>query len=578
MSVLRYVDTEELEIRNPLFMLHTESNISYTDTHAIGFVGKYSNGANVAYTGLFRDPTDSIFKVFQGATTTPTVDTGFIDTAGSGYALASMDVANFRAYGNLDVFGNVNITGDVVSINVSTLTVDDNIILANAGPANTKPDGGFVIRRQPVGISQDAAKESGTASASGTTTTIALQAAHGHGFTANYYKGWVLKAGGDATGSSVVLSSSTSNPPVLTLATALSAATSTATTYQLFNKQHVGTIYSESNKMVKFMAFPREDLMGEISETGVDGDGNLADLVDIKAKDLYLTGAIIADNAKFDDNIVASNVGPSHISEDSGYVNKRSPAFIVAGDAPKLAAVPIQASYTSGTTLSITSSASGTNYFKGWTIRYNADTANACSIVSSSNVGTTHTLVLSAGFPVALTAGTDTVDLYNKTFVGAIYDESRDVLMSVGFPREEGETVIDPLAPVNGNVPDYINTIAKDVTVKGYLYLDSATVINTKTQVAPVAFTAADIMYNDVIYLNPTADATFTMPATSSISLAANRSKPVVLVNLSAHVITIAANASDMFETRSQLTLTRPFSKTVLMASSELANTWFIRG
>ena len=578
MSVLRYVDTEELEVRNPLFLLHTESNATYTDSHAIGFVGKYSNGSSVAYTGLFRDPSDSIFKIFQGATTLPVVDTGIINTSGTGYALASMDVANFRTYGNLSVFGDVDITGSVTSINVQTLTVQDNIILANSGTSNTKPDGGFVVSRQPAGIVQDTPKESGTASATGTTTTITLQAAHGHGTTMDYYKGWTISTGGDVTGVATITGSTASNPPTLTLDTALTAASTTATTYQLFNKKNVGTIYSESSKLVKFLGFPREDLMGVISETGVAGDGNIADLVDISARNIYTSGIIGSTNVKFDDNIISVNVGPTHL-EDSGYVNKRTPAYIVAGDVPKLMAVAIQTNYISGsTTLLITNSVTGANYFKGWTIRYNSDISNACCVVSSTNSGTTHTLVLSVGFPIGLTAGTDTVDLFNRTYVGSIYDESRDLLMSVGFPREESESVIDPISPVNGNIPDYINTIAHDVNVKGYLYLDSATVINTKTQVAPVTFTAADIMYVDVIYLNPTSDSTFTLPLVSSVPLSANRSKPVLFVNLSSHVVTIAANSGDMIEVRTYLTLSRQFSKTNLMTTSEFANTWFVRG
>lgn len=586
MSVLRYVDTEELEIRNPLFLLNTESTTAFTDSHAIGFIGRYSNGTSLAYTGLFRDPTDSIFKVFQGATVVPNVDTGIINTSGPGYALASMDVANFRAFGNMTVNGNMTITGDVDTINVNTLTVQDNIIIANAGPANTKPDGGYVVRRQPVGIATDTAKESGIASSSGTTTTIPLQASNGHGITVNYYKGWTVKTSGDVTGVSLISSSSAADPPVLTLATALSAAVSATTTYQLFNKQNVGTIYSESNQLVEFLGFPREDLIGQISVTGTSGDGNLADFINIKAKDitaigdLYVNGVIKA-TAKFDDNIVAINVGPTNLKSDSGYVSKRTPASVVAQDIPKLAAVPIQTGYISGSTtisLTVTPSVSGVNYFKGWTIRYNADTANAVSVVSSTSVSSVHTLILSAGFPVSLASGVDKVDLFNKTFVGSIYQENTDMFMHVGFPREEGESVIDPLNPVNGNIPDYINIAAQDVNVKGYLYLNSATVINTKTQIVSTTFLSSDIMFNDVIYLNPTANTSYTMPTITSVSLVANRSKPVMFINLSAFVVTILANSTDMFEIRSSLILSRQYSKTVLMASSEFPGTWFIKG
>jgi hypothetical protein len=584
MSVFRYINSEELEIGNPMFLLNTEVTLPSTDSRSIGFTAKYSTGSALAYTGMFRDPTDSIFKIYQGLTSVPGIDTGVLTTASAGFTLASMDVANFRAFGNMIVNGNFTVNGSISSINVTTLTIEDNIIVANAGPSGTKPDGGFVVRRQPVGIATDAAKESGTAAGVGSTTTLALQANNNHGFTTDYYKGWTVKTGGDVTGTSLITGSSAVNPPVLTLATALSAATSSLTTYQLFNKQNVGTIYSESNQLIEFLGFPREDLVGQISTTGTAGDGNLADFVNVKAKDitaigdLYVNGVIKA-TAKFDDNIISTNVGPTNVSQDSGYVSKRTPAYIVVNDLPKLAAVPIQTNYVSGaTTIVITSATSGVNYFKNWVIRYNSDTVNAVTVLSSTNAASVHTLILSAGFPVALASSTDKVDLYNKTFVGTVFRETTNTLLHVGFPREEGESIIDPVSPINGNIPDYINTSAQDVNVKGYLYLNSATVINTKTQITATAFTAADVMFNDVIYLNPTADSTFTMPSVASVTLSANRSKPVILINLSAFSVTIAANGSDMFEVRPTLLLSRQYSKTVLIVSSEIAGTWFIKG
>lgn len=584
MSLLRYLDVEELELRNPMFLLNTEVSLPATDSRAVGFSAKYSNGSSLAYTGMFRDPTDGIFKIYQGLTTVPGIDTGVLSTSDAGFALASLDVAGFRTFGDVTVNGNMTINGAIDTINVSTLTVSDNIIVANAAPANSKPDGGFVVRRTPQGITTDDAKESGTAAGAGSTTTLALQASNNHGFTTDYYKNWVVKVGGDVTGFSVISGSSGVNPPVLTLATALSAATSSLTTYQLFNKQNVGTIYSESNQLIEFLGFPREDLIGQISTTGTAGDGNLADFINVKAKDitaigdLYVNGVIKA-SARFDDNIIATNVGPSNLTQDSGYVSKRTPANMVTSDVPKLAGAAIQSSYISGQkTINITAPSSGIDYYKGYTIRYNADTVNAVRVLSSSNVSSVHTLILSAGFPVALSAGTDTVDLFNKTYVGTIFHESANTLIHMGFPREQGESILDPVAPVNGNVPDYINLAAQDVNVKGYLYLNSATVINTKTQIIATTFTAADVMFNDVIYFNPTADTTFTMPTIASVILSANRSKPIMLINLSTFAVTIAASGTDMFEVRPTLTLKRQYGKTVLIVSSEFAGTWFIKG
>lgn len=568
-----------------MFLLNTLATTATTDTRDVGFISKVGNGTALTYTGLFRDSVDSTYKLFQGLQTAPNVTTGVIANATDiGFSYASLNVLNFHAFGNTQIEGNLTVNGAVSTFNVNTLTVQDNIIVANSGPLSMKPDGGFVLRRTAAGIALDTPKQTGTASAAGSTTTITLQANNGHGTTQDYYKGWTIKTAGDVTGTAVVSGSSSSNPPVLTVATALSGATSILTTYQLFNKGILGTIYSESAQQVTFVGFPREDLVGTISLTGNNGDGNLADYVTIKARDvvanndLYV-GGVIKESVRFDDNIVTTNYGPTSARQDGGYVMKRSNVNMVTDDLPKLAALAIQANYISGSfTLNIVNAATGLNYFKGWTIRYNADIISPATVLSSSNVGTTHTLTLVTAFPVALTAGTDTVDMFNKKYVGTIYEESTGINMSVGFPREEGEALIDPVNPNNGNIPDYISIAAKDVNVKGNLYLNSAMVTNTKTQITATTFLASDIMAYDIIYLKPTAITTFTLPAISSISLAANKSKAVLFVNLSAFAVTILGSSTDTFEGLASMVLTRQYSKTMLTATSEFASTWFIKG
>lgn len=600
MSLFQYVETHEFQIQNSLFKIGTNVDATYTDSQDIGFVGKYYNGANVVWSGLFRDATDSgRYKLFDSLQNEPTAIDGSstVNTAGTGYALASLDVQGFHAFGNATIDGDLTVSGTTTTINVSTLNVEDNIIIANGGPANQKQDAGFVVRRIPANIVSDTAKQTGTASASGTTTTIELQASNGHGTTLDYYKGWVISLGGDVTGTAIVTSSTAADPPVLTFDTAATGSTTTSTTYNLYNKQYTGMIYDESTDLVSFYGFPREDTEAIIDPAGNAGNGNLADFINIKAADvtatnitatainttgnatiggnLSVTGSIQAP-LKIDDNIIAVNTGPNVLAADFGYVGQRTAANIGAQDTPKIDTVAVQTTYVSGTTLLITNAASGVDYFKGWVIG-NSVNSEYRTITASSNASTTHTLTLSSGFTTGLTAGTDTVKLYNKRFVGSIYDESTDTMMVVGFPREDGETVIDPVAPVNGNIPDYVNMAVNNLTVAGTF---TGTVThNTKTQISATTFTQSDIFSYDIIYLNPSANTTYTLPQISTLTIAANTSYIVVFVNINAsNAATIAAGGSDTIEGAATLPLRRQWLKTVLVVSDQLATTWLIKG
>jgi hypothetical protein len=598
MSVTRYIDTEELDIRNPLFLVDTEVTIaSGTDNRDIGFVGKYYDGTNLVYTGLFRDATDSHFKLFQELQELPLVNTGSVNIAGTGYTLASLDALNFHATGTLTVDGALTANGDLtvmgsVSIlDVATLMVEDNIILANSGPLNQKSDSGFCSKRPAANIiADDVAKQSGTASAAGTTTTVTLQAANGHGTTLDYYKGWVVSLGGDVTGTAICTTSTAADPPTLTLDTAASAATTVATTYGLFNKHCVGMIHDESTGMLTAYGFPREDTMGAIDPAGNAGDGNLADFVDFKANNITaannltiggtatITGAITL--TQIDTNILTINTGPNHLGSDGGYCSQRTPVNVVTNDTAKIAAVAIQTSYVSGsTTLLITNAAVGTDYYKGWVIRYNVNITEPTYITASTETGGTHTLTLNTAFSVPLVAGTDTVDLFNKRFVGSIYSEATDNYTIVGFPRDINESVIDINAPVNGNIPDYINIAVNNLYIDGTLNATNfvgSLKKNTEVFVAATTFAVTDIMNYGIIYLNPTANTTYTLPSIASIALDVNKSKETIFINISTFVATIASDAADNLEGLASLNLSSQYSKTMLTVASGIANAWTI--
>ncbi len=293
MSVFRYLDTEELEVRNPLFLLHTESDNTFTDIHDIGFVGQYYDGANIVYTGLFRDASDSgKYKLFESLQVLPTVDTGVVNTAGAGYALASLDLQNLNASGNVVITGDLTVNGTTTAVNAETLLVEDNIIVANT--AVSKEDAGFVVRRPAAAVGLDTPKIAtvavDTTYVSGTTLLIA-NAATG----TDYFKGWVI--GNSVNGEKRLITASTEAAGVHTLTldsgftTGLTAGTDTV---NLYNKQYVGTIWDESTDLITLYGFPREDTMGVISTTGDAGNGNLADFMSLKAQDVNANGAVTA--------------------------------------------------------------------------------------------------------------------------------------------------------------------------------------------------------------------------------------------------------------------------------------------
>lgn len=586
MSVYRYVDTQILEVRNPLFAVNSNvTTSSPTDAVDIGFFGQYYNGTDILSAGLFRDHTDGIFKLFSGVSNVINPST-VIGTGATGFTYGSLTVNNLVAQGAATINGNLTVLGSQVILGTQTLTTTDNIIAVNTSPSSIMTDGGLVSKRYPTAVTtNDTAKQYGTASAAGTTTTITLQAANGHGTALNYYQGWIIKFGGGVTGVATVTSSTAANPPTLTFTPAASGATAITTTYQLYNKSFTGPIWQEATQRMGFFGIPYESLAGVISSTDVNG--NLSDYVDIGMNsayvnsNLYITG-YIGNQLNITDNIVVANYNAGLL--DSGFVTQRSAVSIATDDTPLIANVAIQTSYVSGsTTLLITNSNTGTNYFKGYVIAYNTNTSNAVTVTASTVSAGTHTLTLSAGFPIALTAGTDTVRLFNKVYVGHVYHEGTQTMNLVGFPREASEGVIDPAAPVNGNVPSYLNTqvnnlTANNITLSGTINYTTGKILNTETFTTAATLTSAQLTTDDIIYFNPTANATFTLPTIASMAFGTNISKVLVFVNISNFIVTLAPNVADTIEGLTSLQLKNSYSKTSLIGSDQLANTWTIKG
>lgn len=580
MSVNRFINVEELNIRNPLFLNQSNADLTSTSSN-LGLISKYSNGINIVHTGLYRSATDSMYYLFDGLITEPNVYTGFINTADIGYVYASLVVQNFVSNGDATITGSLTVSGDVMIVSVENLAVKDNIVIANAGPTGVKTDGGFVINRSLAEIITDTPKFTGIASDNGTTTTITLASGN---LKENYYVGWVIKFTGDVFGSAFITASSSGNPTIVTFDTESTGSTTTNTIYQLYNKAYVGTIWDESESAIVSYGFPRTDVTGIIDPSGSAGNGNLAEYMNVKvndadiARNLHING-VITSQVRVEDNIMTVNANASNITEDAGYVIERSPLNVVLHDTPKISNVAISSNYTHDTfTLQITNTAVGANYFKGWVIRYNSNSSEATTIVSSTEFLGVHTLTLLSGFSVDLIAGVDIISLYNKRYVGTIWDESIQNYTFGGFPRELNENVIDPLLPINGNILDYCDLTVNNVTIKGLVTLTNSILFNTMTQVAPIVFTPDNIIKNDIIYLAPVSDATYVLPAISTIAIGPNSSKVLEFINMSNSKAIIQANALDTIEGRPQIILKKLYSKTVFVLSDQMPNNWGIKG
>jgi len=88
------VNTQTLSVEDPLIALAIANDANSVDT---GFYAKYSldSGLTTKFAGLFKDASDTdTFKLFKGLEVEPTTT---VDTAGTGYALADIQVAGLEA-------------------------------------------------------------------------------------------------------------------------------------------------------------------------------------------------------------------------------------------------------------------------------------------------------------------------------------------------------------------------------------------------------------------------------------------------------------------------------------------------
>lgn len=112
-------------------MLELANGNTSSDTIDIGFYGNYDDGLSdsgaTEYTGLFRDASDSTWKLFDGLEAEPTTT---VNTSGTGYALADLQIGDLTA---TTITATNSITGNSITFPTSDGTSGQAIITDGSG-------------------------------------------------------------------------------------------------------------------------------------------------------------------------------------------------------------------------------------------------------------------------------------------------------------------------------------------------------------------------------------------------------------------------------------------------------------
>lgn len=129
LGTLTTIDTTNLTVQDSLIELANGN--ATTDILDIGLYGQYG-ATGAKYTGLFRDATDGVYKLFAGSQTEPTTT---VDTAAAGYTTATLQ-AFLNSGGLVSNATNVTLTANstlAVGITANTLTLSTPLGVASGG-------------------------------------------------------------------------------------------------------------------------------------------------------------------------------------------------------------------------------------------------------------------------------------------------------------------------------------------------------------------------------------------------------------------------------------------------------------
>jgi hypothetical protein len=129
------VNVSTLAVEDPLIQLATNNTIG--DTVDIGFYGNYNvGGGSHEHTGLFRDATDGVYKLFTGLEPAPTTT---VDTSNNTFTIATLETYLLSG-GIVSNNTTVAITANSsinVAIVANTLTLSTALTVPNGGTGQT---------------------------------------------------------------------------------------------------------------------------------------------------------------------------------------------------------------------------------------------------------------------------------------------------------------------------------------------------------------------------------------------------------------------------------------------------------
>ena len=129
LGTLSTIDTTNLVVEDSLIELANGNGT--TDILDIGIFGQYG-ATGTKFTGLFRDATDGVYKLFTGSQTEPTTT---VDTAAAGYTTATLQ-AFLNSGGLVSNATNVTLTANstlAVGITANTLTLSTPLGVTSGG-------------------------------------------------------------------------------------------------------------------------------------------------------------------------------------------------------------------------------------------------------------------------------------------------------------------------------------------------------------------------------------------------------------------------------------------------------------
>lgn len=148
---------ESIQVSDPLLHLGTNNHVS--DTLDIGFFADYYDGVNVQYTGLVRDASDKIYKLFQHLDTDPNPLVSFNETTTatlqayliSGGLLSNNTVLSLTANNTL-----------AVGITANTLSLTTALDYTSGGTGfNSYSDGDLLVGSASTGLTKLSAGSTG---------------------------------------------------------------------------------------------------------------------------------------------------------------------------------------------------------------------------------------------------------------------------------------------------------------------------------------------------------------------------------------------------------------------------------